>query len=106
MLSSIVVSYNLFYIPNVPDLDVIEEEFVVKEDQKPETPQGSNRALVNINTASEEELTKIPGVGVSISKRIIEYREKNGGFSSITEIMNVSGIGKSKFESMKNSITV
>ena len=106
VLSSVVVSYNLFYISNIPNLDIVKEEFVVKESQKTENSQDSNKTLININTASEEELTKIPGVGASISKRIIEYREQNGGFSSVEEIMNVSGIGKSKFESMKNSITV
>ncbi len=103
MLSSVVVSYNLFYIPNIPNLEVVKEEFILKEGE--DTDNLKDKSLVNINVASEEELTKIPGVGTSIAKRIVEYREQNGGFSSISEIMNVKGIGKSKFETMKNNIT-
>lgn len=104
ILSSVVVSYNLFYVPSVPNLEVIKEEFILKESG--DTNDSKDKLLVNINSASEEELTQIPGVGASIAKRIIEYREQNGGFSSVSEIMNVKGIGKSKFETMKNRIIV
>lgn len=58
---------------------------------------------VNINTADIEGLKKIDGVGDSKAKKIIEYREKNGGFKSIDEIKNISGIGEKTFEKMKRS---
>jgi len=61
---------------------------------------------VNINTANEKELDGLPGVGPSTAKAIIKYREQKGLFGSIEEIKNVSGIGESKFNQMKDSITV
>ena len=61
---------------------------------------------ININTATLEELDSLPEIGPSLAQRIIEYREKNGLFKSIEEIMNVSGIGPSIFEQIKDLITV
>ena len=69
----------------------------------------SNNTLtgkVNINSASEAELTKISGVGASKAKDIIEYREQNGGFKQIEDIKNIKGIGDALFEKIKDSITV
>lgn len=70
-------------------------------------PNKSNvtKKKVNINTASKEELMKISGVGESTANKIISYRE-NKKFDSIEEIKNVPGIGDSKFESMKEEITI
>ena len=61
--------------------------------------------LVNINTASGEELNTLPGIGPTTALKIIDYRIKNGGFSTIDEIMNVSGIGPATFEGIKDLIT-
>lgn len=62
--------------------------------------------IININTASLEELQKINGVGEVKAKSIINYREKNGGFKSIDEMKNIEGIGDKTFEKMKDQITV
>jgi len=62
--------------------------------------------IVNINTATKEELMTIPGIGESKAESILNYREENGNFSSIEEIKNVSGIGDSLFEEIKILITV
>lgn len=62
--------------------------------------------LVNINTADEAELDKLPGVGPSTAQKIIEYRETEGQFASPEDIMKVKGIGKAKYEKMKDRITV
>lgn len=62
--------------------------------------------LVNINTASKEELMKVSGIGESKADAIIEYRQNSGNFSSIEDIKNVSGIGESLFEKIKDYITV
>lgn len=61
---------------------------------------------ININTASKDELARLDGIGESISERIIKYRQNNKGFKNIKEIMNVSGIGESKFKQIKDSIKV
>ena len=60
---------------------------------------------VNINTASKETLESLPGVGEVLGDRIIEYR-KNSKFTSIEDIMKVSGIGSKKYEDIKDLITV
>lgn len=62
--------------------------------------------LVNINTATYEELLTINGIGASKAEAIIKYRETNGKFNSIEDIKNVSGIGDSLFEKIKAYITV
>ncbi|MCX8092960.1 MAG: helix-hairpin-helix domain-containing protein [Candidatus Goldbacteria bacterium] len=61
---------------------------------------------ININTASVEELDKLPGIGIIIAKRIIEYREKNKKFKKIEEIKNIKGITSKKFEKIKNYIEI
>ena len=61
--------------------------------------------LVNINTATLEELETISGIGESKAKSIIEYRQKNGLFEKIEDIMNVEGIGESLYEKIKIYIT-
>ena len=60
---------------------------------------------VNINTASMEELSKLDGIGESKAQAIIKYREENGNFKTIEDITNVSGIGSSVYEKIKDNIT-
>lgn len=65
----------------------------------------SESSLININTASKEELMKLNGIGEVIADRIIEYRNKNK-FEKIEDIKNVSGIGDGMYEKIKDYITV
>ena len=65
-----------------------------------------SESLVDINTAEVEQLKTLNGIGDSKAKSIIEYREQNGGFKSIEEIKNVTGIGEKMFEKIKDNITV
>lgn len=62
--------------------------------------------IIDINTASVGELDKLSGVGPSIAQKIINYREKNGGFKNIEEIKLVSGIGDKLFEKIKDQIGI
>jgi competence protein ComEA len=62
--------------------------------------------LININTASQAELETLPGIGPTTAQSIIAYREQNGDFVSIEEIINVSGIGPGLYERIKDLITV
>lgn len=71
--------------------------------------QSSNdikNGLVNLNTATKQELQTLPGIGESTAEKIINYRDENGNFNDIDDIKNVSGIGDSKFNSIKDMITV
>lgn len=62
--------------------------------------------LININTASQAELELLPGIGPVMAARVIEYRDENGGFEKIEDLLDVSGIGPATFERIKNLITV
>jgi competence protein ComEA len=62
--------------------------------------------LININTASASELDLLPGIGPSLANKIIEHRQSYGPFTSIEDIINVSGIGPAKFEELRDLITV
>lgn len=66
----------------------------------------SNQGIININTASAEELKTIPGIGDATAQNIIDYREQNGGFSSIEDIKKVDRIGDKTFEKLKDKIDV
>lgn len=61
---------------------------------------------VNINQASADELTKIPGVGKATAQRIIDYRTRNGPFTELEDLMKIKGIGKAKFEKLAPRITL
>lgn len=78
------------------------EEMEMQESAARETASG----LVNINTASREQLMTLPGIGESRADDIIRYREESGGFQTIEDIKKVSGIKDAAFQKIKDSITV
>ncbi len=61
---------------------------------------------ININTASLDELQKLPRVGPQVAQRIIDFRKEQGNFKKIEEIMKVRGIGEKTFNQLKDLITV
>src|SRR5471030_1384790 len=66
----------------------------------------ASTAIVNLNTASATDLESLPGVGAKTAARIVEYRQKNGPFKKIEELMNVHGVGEKNFLKLKPQITV
>ena len=66
----------------------------------------TDRGYVNINTADKKTLMTLPGIGESKANAILSYREENGMFSSIEDIMNISGIKQGAFDKIKNLITI
>ena len=69
-------------------------------------PKATAAAPVNLNSASVAQLQTLPGIGASTAQRIVEYRQKNGSFKKIEELMNVKGIGEKSFLKLKPLITV
>ena len=63
-------------------------------------------AVVNINTASAAEFEALPGIGPKMAQRIVEYREKNGAFKKLEDLMNVKGIGEKTFLKLKPLVAV
>lgn len=74
---------------------------VVFAAKKP-APEGK----VNLNAATVEQLTALPGVGPKLAARIVEHRQKSGAFKSVQELMNVKGIGEKNFEKIQGYLTL
>lgn len=114
-LSQVNLAYELqdgqkIYIPNKKEKisQYITENSgtnVIIEDSNTST-QKEGSGKVNINTANQSELDRLPGIGPSLAERIIEYREENGNFKNIEDLQNVKGIGDAKFADIKDKVTV
>lgn len=77
------------------ELDVVQDTAVANDGE-----------IVDINNASVAQLDTLPGIGPSTAQKIVEYRDANGPFATIDEIMSVSGIGPAKFEQIQSFISV
>ena len=67
---------------------------------------GGEGEVVNLNTATQEELETLPGIGEVLAQRILEYRERNGPFRSVEDLTEVSGIGDQRLEDLRPHVTV
>ena len=124
VLCACIIGYNAFFIPNITEPTIVyvdkeesqcEENDIVNgsEDEEYEPSRALSKSetysdYININTASAEEIATagLSGIGEATSSKIVEYRESNGNFNNIEDIMNVSGIGKKTFEKIKDRICV
>ncbi|MGA2363204.1 MAG: ComEA family DNA-binding protein [Candidatus Aminicenantales bacterium] len=66
----------------------------------------SPKAKININTAAQAELETLPRIGPKVAQRVIDYRNQNGSFKKVEDIMKVKGIGEKIFAQIKDLITV
>jgi len=66
----------------------------------------SPEASVNVNSATATELQKLPGIGPAIARAILEYRQSNGRFSSVEELLKVKGIGAKKLEAIRGAVSL
>ena len=103
-LSKILNDSEVIKIYTNEEVKKLEKETPQELPKVEETPTIENK-LININTASLEQLQTLNGIGESKAKSIVEYRTTNGNFKSIEEIKNVSGISESLYEKIKDSIS-
>lgn len=94
-----------YIIPKIGEVSKDKSSEVVS-DGKFNQDESLKTSQININTATIEELDKLPGVGEATANKIVNHRSESGEFKSIEEIKNVNGIGEKKFEEMKNLICV
>lgn len=80
----------------------------VAQEVAEQKPAAESRAAapLNLNTATAVELESLPGIGAQTAARIVEYRQKNGPFKKIEEVMNVRGVGEKSFLRIKDRLTV
>lgn len=111
-LSNVNLAYSLsdgqkVKIPNINEKD---EEIIVVEEKAGDNiiieGNKSKEEKININKAAQTEIETLPGIGPSTALKIINYRNEHGKFKNIEDIKNVSGIGDSKFENIKEYICV
>ena len=102
------------HIPTVEETQTNNENINVENNANSQINAGTKEVTsntktqgkININTATEEELDTLPGIGPSTASKIIDYRKENGKFKSVEEIKEVSGIGDAKYEKIKKLITI
>ena len=79
---------------------------VSRTSAKASSTAAATGVVVNLNTASASDLEALPGIGAKTAARIVEYRQKNGPFKKIEELMNVRGVGEKNFLKLKPQISV
>lgn len=106
IVSAVLISYNAFYNPSAQEIKYIpmtsSEIVEVSEDI---SSSHFRNGKLSINLATEDELSEnLDGISATLAQRIVDYRNENGEFKDISDIMNVKGIGQGKFDIIKNKI--
>ena len=105
-LAAVITDGSKVHVPSVDEASVASASSDSSAGDASGGDTAGSSGLVNINTATAEELDTLPGVGPSTAATIIEDREQNGPFSSIEDLMRVSGIGEKKYAKLQGSICV
>jgi len=105
-LAAVAVDAMQIIIPAVGE--DIDELLIYPEGSEPtpSAPQTQVGGLVNINTATPQELQTLPGIGPVLSQSIIDFRETHGNFHTVDELQNVSGIGAATMSRLRSLVTV
>ncbi|WP_318245203.1 helix-hairpin-helix domain-containing protein [Solibacillus faecavium] len=94
------------YIPNSSEDALEEMELLLQMTETNSTSSGNSSGKININKATESELTQLPGVGPSKASAIIQHRSEHGNFQKVDDLKQVTGIGDKTFEQLKDLIDV
>ena len=81
------------------------EDYTVQNERSTEEEVAPVRVLVNINTATAEELETVTGIGPVLAQAILDYRAEHGDFQTLDELLEVRGIGSAKLDAMRDEIT-
>ena len=92
----------MIYVPNKDEVNFSLEQ--IQSNEEKQTPSSTN--LININTADLNELQQLTGIGPSKAQAIISYREENGLFQRLEDLLQVTGLGEKTFEKLKNMIKI
>ena len=95
---TLALTVGLFYIRNNEDRQITLS--YISADTKPDS------SLMDLNSATAEQLQTLPGIGPKLAQRIISYRDANGGFRDFSELLNIEGLGKGRVESILPLITL
>ena len=91
-------------LENDADLSSLNPDTVLKDHDVLTIPQKEEIVRISINAASAEQLSELPGIGPSTAERIVAYRQENGYFQTVEDLMQVKGIGQAKFDKLKDRI--
>ena len=81
------------------------EDYTVQTERNAEEEVAPVRVLVNINTATAEEMETVTGIGPVLAQAILDYRAEHGDFQTLDELLEVRGIGSAKLDAMRDEIT-
>ncbi len=108
VLSMILVGYNAFSVPVIPPPTATYTQNTTTATEAPTrslyptVEEVLHEYSININNADLEKLTQLPGIGVVLAGRIIDYRNEHGPFGSLDELTNVKGIGEKTLEKLRD----